>query len=160
MICNYFESLTFSFKSYSSSLFFLHCRLLIKIITNNDVNMLHCLQFTYSLKVLWSKRRSCAWTLREPRESLRVTWNWLRNPSWIWRMTSSSLTRRSRSKREGQTLNTSKILCLTIFNNSYINLQEGLWDEPASEQDWGWAVPWCTTSEKDQGASSIILSFI
>lgn len=51
-----------------------------------------------SLRVLWSKKRSCAWTLREPRGSWRVTLNWPRNPSWILRMTSSSLMKNWKSK--------------------------------------------------------------
>ena len=39
---------------------------------------------------------------------------------------------------------------------SYVVLfhhQERLWDQSASKQDWGWAVPGCSASKEDQGAS-------
>ncbi len=32
----------------------------------------------FSLKVLWNKKRKSAWILRELKESLRVTWSWIK----------------------------------------------------------------------------------
>ena len=31
-------------------------------------------------------------------------------------------------------------------------LKEGLWDQPAPQQGWGWAVSGCPAAEEDQGA--------